>query len=178
MLDQVEAHDVLDLLDALDEMAVRYWLDGGWGVDCLLGAQTRTHGDLDLVVSRSDLAGVRELLAARGFTVIRDLLPTALALRDAAGREVDLHPVELTADGGGDQALAGGATWHYAPPVVGSIDERPVRCASAEDQLRMHQGYEPRVVDLLDVRRIAERFDLPVPPPFDGEGETPGRIRP
>lgn len=81
-------------------------------------------------------------------------------------RQVDLHPVDLTADGGGDQVLQDGAAWHYAPPVEGSINDRTIRCASASDQLLLHQGYEPRPVDRLDVRRIAERFNLPVPAAF------------
>lgn len=169
MLGHVEAADVLDLLDAFDDLAVHYWLDGGWGVDCLLGEQTRTHGDLDVVLPRSEVDRVRAILASRGFVVVRDWLPTSLALRDGQGREVDLHPVDLTSDGGGDQVLPDGAAWHYAPPVVGSINGRMVCCSSAEDQLLMHQGYEPRPVDFADVRRIAARFGLPVPAPFDGQ---------
>ena len=163
----VKLPDLFELLDAFDEIAVHYWLDGGWGVDCLLGAQSRVHGDLDVVLPRSDVHRVRALLVSRGFGVVRDWLPTTLAVRDGQGREVDLHPVDLTADGGGDQTLRDGAIWHYAPPVEGSINGRSIRCASAEQQLLMHQGYEPRPIDHLDVRRIAERFCLPAPPPFD-----------
>lgn len=163
----MEAVDLLDLLDAFDDSAVQYWLDGGWGVDCLLGSQSRAHGDVDVVLPRSQVDSVRTILLSRGFEVIRDWLPTTLAFRDGLGREVDLHPVDATADGGGDQVLVDGATWHYAPPVEGSINGRSVRCASAEDQIMMHQGYEPRPVDLLDVRRIAERFGLALPAPFN-----------
>jgi hypothetical protein len=90
-----------------------------------------------------------------------------LAARDGQGREVDLHPVDLTSEGGGDQMLPDGATWHYAPPVEGSISGRSILCASAEDQLLMHQDYEPRPIDHLDVRNIAVRFRLQVPHPFD-----------
>lgn len=163
----MEASDVLDLLDALDDQDVRYWLDGGWGVDCLLGEETRKHGDLDLVLARPDLDRTRTLLESCGFEVIRDWLPSTLALRDQHGREVDLHPIDLTADGGGDQVLLDGGTWHYAAPVSGSIRGRAIPCSSAEDQLLMHQGYEPRPVDFEDVRRIVDRFGLPAPDPFD-----------
>lgn len=162
----MEAPDLFELLDVLDDMAVHYWLDGGWGVDCLLGTQTRKHSDLDLVLPRSEVQRVRAMLTARGYLVVRDWLPTSLAFRDGQDREVDLHPVDLTADGGGDQVLQDGDAWHYAPPVEGSINERRIRCASASEQLLMHQGYDPRPVDLLDVRRIAERFNLPVPAAF------------
>lgn len=163
----MQAADVLDLVSALDEAGVVCWLDGGWGVDCLLGEQTREHGDLDLVVGRDDVSRVRSHLEHHGYEVIRDWLPTSIALRDDVGREVDLHPVDLTEDGGGDQVLEGGSTWHYSAPVVGVVAGRPVRCASAEDQLATHLGYDPRPVDVVDVRHLAARFDLPLPPGFD-----------
>lgn len=162
----MEAADVLTLLDALDQQHVRYWLDGGWGVDCLLGEQTRPHSDLDLVIPRPELDDVRALLEGRGFAVIRDWLPTSLAFRDEQGRQVDLHPVDPTADGGGDQVLPEG-TWHYAPPAAGSIGGRAIRCAPAEDQVAMHLGYEPRGTDIEDVRRLVERFDLTMPPALE-----------
>jgi lincosamide nucleotidyltransferase A/C/D/E len=123
----MEEPDLLELLSALDDLGVAHWLDGGWGVDCLLGEQTRPHGDVDLVVPRPGLERVRGLLASQGYVVVRDLLPTALALRDPSGREVDLHPVDPTADGGGDQVLPDGDSWHYAPPVEASIGGRRVR---------------------------------------------------
>jgi lincosamide nucleotidyltransferase A/C/D/E len=163
MLVRVEEQDVLDLLDALEALGVGYWLDGGWGVDCLLGEQTRTHGDLDLVVPRVDLDRVTAMLTARGFTVFRDWRPTAVAFADPHGLEVDLHLVDTTADGGGDQVLADGGSWHYSAPVAGSVSGRTVRCASAEDQLLLHQGYELRPVDVADVRRLCERFGLDPP---------------
>lgn len=158
--------DVLDLLEALDAQHVRYWLDGGWGVDCLLGEQTRPHGDLDLVLPRSGLETVRAILAGRGYDVIRDWLPTTLALRNQHGLEVDLHLVEATADGGGDQILQDGSTWHYGPPVDGCIDGRSIECAPAGEQIAMHQGYEPRQVDIEDVRRLAMQFGLELPETF------------
>ena len=162
----MDAPDVLDVLEALDGMGIGYWLDGGWGVDSLLGEQTRQHRDLDLVVPRPELERVGSWLAARGFEVIRDLLPTAIAVRDQQRREVDLHPVDLTDDGGGDQVLPDGGTWRYARPVTGTLGGREVRCAPPEDQLAMHQGYEPRPVDHADVRRLAARFGLPLRPPY------------
>lgn len=163
----MQAFDVLTLVSAMDELGVVCWLDGGWGVDCLLGEQTREHGDLDLVVGRSDVDRVTRHLKANSFEVLRDWLPTSIAFRDPSGREVDLHPVELTADGGGDQVLQDGSTWHYSAPVEGFVAGRSVRCASPRDQLLMHLGYDPRPVDFADVRRIAERFELPAPPPFN-----------
>jgi lincosamide nucleotidyltransferase A/C/D/E len=164
----MQATDVLMLLSDLDELRVHYWLDGGWGVDSLLGEQSRAHGDLDLVVHRGDLDRVRAHLDAHGYKVIRECLPTYIAFRDQSGREVDLHPVDPTPDGGGDQMLPDDkGTWrHYSSPIQGSILGRSVRCASAEDQVLMHSGYAPRAVDLEDMRRLAERFQLRLPDPL------------
>jgi lincosamide nucleotidyltransferase A/C/D/E len=160
----MQAADLLTLLSALDELGVNYWLDGGWGVDCLLGEQTRAHNDLDLVVHRQDVVKVTAHLQAQGYQVIRDWLPTALAFRDQKGREVDLHPVDPTPDGGGDQVLPDDeGTWHYSPPAVGTIDGRSIRCASVQDQVLMHAGYALRAVDLEDMRRLARRFEVPPP---------------
>lgn len=150
----------------MDGHQIRYWLDGGWGVDCLLEEQTRPHSDLDLVVPRAQLEAMAQILSDRGFAVIRDWLPTTIAWRDSAGLEVDLHPVDATPDGGGDQVLQDGSTWHYGSPVVGRIDGCAVRCAPPEEQIAMHQGYEPRPVDIEDVRRLAARFGLPLPDVF------------
>ncbi len=166
----MDVSDLIDLLNALDDLGTAYWLDGGWGVDALLGEQTRPHGDVDLVVHRADLDRVRRLLTERGYAVLRDWLPATLALRDPGGREVDLHPVDPTPDGGGDQVLVapglppGGPTsWHYGPPVAGRVGTRPVRCAAAAEQLAMHEGYAPRSTDRGDVRLLAARFGLPLP---------------
>lgn len=167
MLATMEATDVLELLGALEQQGTYYWVDGGWGVDCLVGGQSRPHSDLDLVLPRAEVVRVRSFLLARGYSVIRDWLPTTIAFRDGHGREVDLHPVDMTTDGGGDQVLEDGTTWHYSAPAEGSIEGRAVRCAPAEDQLRSHLGYEPRPVDFADMKRLTERFDLRPPPPYD-----------
>jgi lincosamide nucleotidyltransferase A/C/D/E len=119
------APDVQEVLQRLDAAGLWVWVDGGWGVDALVGEMTREHADLDLVVLTPELAAVRSLLAEAGYrAVLRNWLPTSIALADGQGREVDLHPVNPTADGGGDQAQLGGGSFHYPPPTSGG-DRRP-----------------------------------------------------
>ena len=36
-------HNVIDLLQKTESIGVDVWIDGGWGVDALLGRQTRPH---------------------------------------------------------------------------------------------------------------------------------------
>jgi lincosamide nucleotidyltransferase A/C/D/E len=40
--------DVIDLYATLENLGVEIWIDGGWGVDALLGEQSRPHQDLDI----------------------------------------------------------------------------------------------------------------------------------
>jgi lincosamide nucleotidyltransferase A/C/D/E len=44
-------------------------LDGGWGVDALVGDQTRPHADLDLAVDRDELERIQQNLERLGFLV-------------------------------------------------------------------------------------------------------------
>lgn len=159
---------VKNVLHALDAAGVVSWVDGGWGIDALLGEQTRAHSDLDLVVHREHLDVAKRTLADMGFEVHRDWLPNAIAFRSSSGDEVDLHPVDPTHDGGGDQIQLNGTTrWHYSPPVDGAISGLAVRCCPATDQVLCHLGYEPRAKDRADMALLAERFSLQLPPPHD-----------
>ena len=38
------AADVVEVLEWLEAVGVRAWVDGGWGVDALVGEATRAHG--------------------------------------------------------------------------------------------------------------------------------------
>lgn len=40
--------DVLEIVCVLEARGISVWLDGGWGVDALLGTQRRRHKDLDV----------------------------------------------------------------------------------------------------------------------------------
>ena len=177
----MNADDVLAFLDDFESSGVRCWLDGGWGVDALLGEQTRAHGDMDLVIHRADVSTVEQLLTERGFATLRDWRPTCIAFGHADGREVDLHPIDPTPDGGGDQVLPDGTTWHYQAPVSGTVAGQPVPCCSADEQVAMHTGYELRESDRVDVRHLTEHFGL-LPDMTNGpgiaRGHSLGQLRP
>lgn len=48
----------------LADCRARWWIAGGWAIDLLLGAQTRVHSDLDVLVLRSEQDAVRTHLEA------------------------------------------------------------------------------------------------------------------
>jgi lincosamide nucleotidyltransferase A/C/D/E len=140
----IEQSDVLEILGALATAGVQTWLAGGWGVDALVGAQTREHKDLDLVVDGEQLAAAFAALHALGFRrvgesepgaqrlVPESLMPHRELVQDHLARTVDLHPVEIaTWPGGVDEPFA-----------TGTIGEQSVDCLSLGAQAAAHQGFE------------------------------------
>lgn len=144
--------DVFEVLDALAGRNVRCWTGGGWGVDALVGHQTREHPDLDLAVDADDLSACLQALDALGYTAETDWLPVRLELRRDADRWVDVHPVGFDAAGHGRQARRDGGHFDYPPDAfaLGTLDGRPVACLSLRQQLIFHRGYDlrPRTYDL------------------------------
>lgn len=96
----MSAGDVADLVEAVQVVIGRAYLVGGWGVDALVGRQTRLHDDLDLAYEAQPGAEERILavlepwgyrIGERHF-VAAGLFPVRTSLRDASGRGIDLLP--------------------------------------------------------------------------------------
>jgi len=154
------AEDVAEILGRLDGAGIWYCIEGGWGVDALLGEQTREHRDLDVGVRLED---VDRLCAALGEFERDDReWPSAIVLTDAR-RRFDAHPLRFDERGDGWQAkLAGGAyRWPGAElDARGRIGGRDVRCITPELQLRWHEHDDFDDVDWADMSALAEQFGL------------------
>ncbi len=161
LVDGMTPADVLEVLDALERHGVATVVDGGWGVDALVGRQTRPHRDVDLVVSRADLGRMEDALAPLGFRHDAEVRPGAPArhvLRYDRGRQVDGHVVVPDDAGDWRQELDDGS-WGTYPAAelrgAGTILGRPVRCIGPALQQRHHQGYDPLAEDLHDLALLA-----------------------
>jgi lincosamide nucleotidyltransferase A/C/D/E len=159
--------DVLAVLDLADAAGVRLRLDGGWGVDALLGAQSREHGDLDVAVEAKDLDTLLKVLGRDGFARVGEEDATAwnFLLGHPRGAVVDLHVIVLDADGNG---VLGPVTAGNAYPAAsltgrGRLDGRAVDCVAAEWVVRFHDRYPGDADDRSDVRALCDRFGLEVP---------------
>jgi len=166
----MRAEDVLEVVACLEVAGVGVWLDGGWGIDALLGEQTRLHDDLDIVMAMAQLDVARDALHEIGYVLTIDELPTRCVLADATDRRIDIHPVTFDLDGGGIQRQPDGGTFRYPSEGlagVGRIAGKALRCLTPELQLRCHLAYEPDDDDRHDVRLLCERFGLALPDAYD-----------
>jgi lincosamide nucleotidyltransferase A/C/D/E len=162
------------VLDRLDAAGLWYCVEGGWGIDALLGEQTREHVDVDLGVRLDQVELLRELLSE--FEADEREWPASLRLQDGKGRRVDAHPLTIDERGDGWQAnLEGGDPYRWPREEMsaeGRIGGRAVRCITPELQLRWHDYEGADDVDWADMVALSERFGLPEP------GERPGFIAP
>jgi lincosamide nucleotidyltransferase A/C/D/E len=145
--------EVLAVLAYLIEAGCSVWVAGGWGVDALVGRQTRLHRDLDLALDAHNQTVALHTLERRGYRVATDWRPVRVELIADGRGWVDVHPVVFDAAGHGRQADLGGGHFDYPPEAFdkGALGGVCVPCLSREQQLLFHTGYEPRPVDLLDL---------------------------
>lgn len=164
----MDASRVLDLLARLEAHGIAVWLDGGWGIDALLGEQTRPHDDLDLVCRLEDCARIEAVLGEVGYVVAGGGAPLSFELVDQKGRQVDAHPASFNADGDGIYRMANGEDWVYPRAGFGGegrILGRRVPCLTPEVVMVNHTtGYALDRAHQEDVRALGRRYGIPLPP--------------
>ena len=159
--------DVLSILRLADRAGARLWIDGGWGVDALLGGQTREHGDLDVAIEARYLGAFLEALSGHGFVAAGEHGATAwnFLMQHRAGAVVDLHVIVLDADGNG--VLGPPEAGHAYPAGSltgrGRIGDRGVDCITVEWAVTFRDAYAGDAGDRADVLALCRRFELPVP---------------
>lgn len=159
----VRLEDAIEILTLAEDNQINVWLDGGWGVDALLGEETRLHNDIDLFVEEKNSRAFIELLKTNGFfEVPADFTTTShTAWQDLKGSVIDLHIFAFT---GNNEAVFQGEAYPAAVlNGMGTIGEKTVRCINAESQVRFHIGYAFDENDAHDVKRLCERFNIPLP---------------
>ncbi len=170
----MRAEQVVALVRDLEDHGITLWLVGGWGVDALLGEQTREHHDVDVLVDVADLERFVERLHALGFEfayawdgetrkvsheswLANQQLPSAFVYVHPDGREIDTHVLD---DADGAEPVPLWNTTHVVPggglQAFGVVAGKRVRCISAEMQRLAHEGYELPPKHLEDMRRLAE----------------------
>ncbi len=164
---EMTAVDLDRYLDLFDKLGITVWFDGGWGVDALLGEQTRRHADLDIVLESEDSTKLREALEELGFEDVEtdDQSPWNFVMGNGRGHHIDFHVVEFGVKGQGVYGPPANDETFPASSFTGRgvINGRPVHCLDAEFQIQSHTGYKIDRDDIHDVIALHERFGLPLP---------------
>ncbi|MGE3074683.1 MAG: nucleotidyltransferase domain-containing protein [Dehalococcoidia bacterium] len=138
-----------------------FWINGGWGVDALVGRQTRCHRDLDLFVELRHLDSLRKSLSRRGFAEIEGGRDANFVMVHEEGSEVDVHVFELDSQGNGLYTMSDGRVWLCPAEGLtgfGVILRTPVRCFTAALQLQCYSGYELDDDDRHDIAVLRKTF--------------------
>lgn len=171
MKPEMTSVDVTEFCRRMDSLGIKFWIDGGWGVDALLGKQTRKHADLDIVLQQADCDLVLEFLRERGFREMprEDSRPCNFVMGNGGGKAVDFHVIVLDDNGNGLYGPPEAAEGIYPAAALqgrGTVDGLPVRCTSPEFQISSHSGYELADTDIEDVTALVRKFALELPQEF------------
>lgn len=165
------SHDVIALYEELERRGVEIWIDGGWGVDALLGKQSRPHQDLDIAIQQKDLPNFRELLEERAYEDIKVEIARDwnFVLGDKHGREIDVHVIVLDGHGDGIYGPAENGEKYPAASLTGNglIEGRGVRCISPEWMVKFHSGYKLKEKDFRDVSALCRKFGIDLPREYE-----------
>jgi lincosamide nucleotidyltransferase A/C/D/E len=163
---EMTANDVIGFVQLLEQNHIKFHIDGGWGVDALLGEQTRTHSDLDIALEHKDVPQVRALLEARGYRDVprNDTRDCNFVLGDEEGHLVDFHSFTFDSDG----KLIFGVPYPFESLTgTGSINGQPVNCISPEWMVKFHTGYQLDENDYQDVKALCQRFGIEMPVEYE-----------
>ena len=163
----MDAPRAVDLLALFGTKDIPVWLDGGWAIDALLGEQTRTHDDLDLVCRLEDSERIKQALRGRGYVITSGAAPLSFEIVDKEGHQVDVHPATFQPTGDATYRMSNGEDWLFPAhgfTGVGVILGRDVPCLTPDVVLLSHTwGYALDEDHQRDVHALSERFSIPLP---------------
>jgi lincosamide nucleotidyltransferase A/C/D/E len=160
---------VMEILEQLASSRIEVVIDGGWGVDALLGRQTRPHIDLDIAIQHRDVPVVRALLEAHGYSDVPrdDTWECNFVLGDGLGHEIDIHSYTFDKEG---QHIYGVAYPLESLLGTGTLNGQPVRCITPEWMVKFHAGYKLDENDYRDVKALCQKYGIEMPPEFTDWG--------
>lgn len=163
----METSDVIGIVRLLESEDIDVWLDGGWGVDALLGEQARPHEDVDIVIQHKDVPKLRELLAEQDYKDVRrnDTSAWNFVLGDDQGHLVDVHAITFDAKGNGLYGPVEKGVMYPAGSLtgIGVVGGQTMKCVSAEYMVKFHMGYKLDENDFKDVSALCARFGIDYP---------------
>ena len=163
---EMTAEDAVKIIKLLEQNGIEVYVDGGWGVDALLGEQTRKHDDLDIALPHKFVPQLRELLEARGYRDVprTDTRDCNFVLGDDKGHLVDVH--SYTFDNNGINIFGVAYEPHHLVGT-GTISGYLMKCPPPDIMVEFHTGYDVDENDYNDTKALCERFNIPLPKVYE-----------
>lgn len=145
--------DLMTVINLLENSGIRYWIDGGWGVDILAGKQTRAHRDIDINFDAQYTETLLNILSEYAYEVDTDWKPVRIELYSDKLGYLDIHPFILNADGTSKQADLEGGWYEFEKDFFGNalFEGKTIPCITVKGQKIFHSGYELRDKDIHDI---------------------------
>lgn len=158
----MEKEEVINLYNFLNDNNIKVVIDGGWGIDALLGKQTRPHDDLDIAVQHKDVPKLRKLLGAKGYKEIPqpDTRDYNFVLADDKGHKVDVHSYAFNSEG---ENIYGIKYPEASLAGTGTVYSHTVRCITPQFVIKFHENFEPQEKNLKDIKALCDKFNLEPP---------------
>ena len=145
--------DLMTIVSLLENANIKYWIDGGWGVDILAGKQTRNHRDIDVNFDAQHTEKLLNLLFEYGYKIDTDWKPVRIELYSEKYGYLDIHPFILNEDGTSKQADLEGGFYEFEKDFFCNaiFEGKTIPCISLKGQKIFHSGYELRDKDKQDI---------------------------
>ena len=145
--------DLMTIINLLENANIKYWIDGGWGVDILAGKQTRNHRDIDVDFDAQHTEELLKILLKYGYEVDTDWKPVRIELYSEKYGYLDIHPFILNEDGTSKQADLEGGFYEFEKDFFSNaiFEGKTIPCISLKGQKIFHSGYELRDKDKKDI---------------------------
>lgn len=191
----MSADAAVRIVSALEKLGVTVILDGGWGIDALLGEQTRKHKDLDFLIEKKDLAKLKGYFAENNFKQTDNFNKWWHMSYENDQHIIDVHVIEIEKDGsaiygprGRDGFPEPGKFPAYSLHGKGIIAGLNVRCLSAEyrvksqtrallDLMPDNYQHQPDKHDYEDLLKICYKFNISMPEEIARLGGQPQDVQ-
>lgn len=155
----MKVEDVVRLYTLFKNKSIEVWIDGGWGIDALLGEQTRPHDDLDIAIEHKNVENLRHLLNEQGYKEKKISSDWNFVLVNGS-KEIDVHVFGFNDKGNN---IYGIAYPKESLAGIGTIDGNTVKCISPEWVIKFHANYKPKDKDLKDIQALCDKFGIEPP---------------
>ena len=133
---------IREVSEMLGREGIEHWLFGGWGVDFLVGAITRTHDDVEFLIWQYDAELASSLLDQHGFRPLYAREDSGGWCKSGEKIELDL----LTRRSDGAIVTPGWEEWPWPSGAfegpVGRLGDITCRVVSAEAQRETKELYQ------------------------------------